>query len=80
MGNALLDESRTDPKEIYEQWLEQNPDLIGRKILAHNKLFETNFFKYCEFSIKMSVFLRRDNTNIQDYLKVARNVSLRLSR
>ena len=39
MGNALLDESRNDPKEIYEQWLEQNPDLIGRKILAHNKIF-----------------------------------------
>ena len=40
MGNALLDESRKeDPREIYEQWLEQNPDLIGRKVLTHNKLF-----------------------------------------
>jgi hypothetical protein len=44
--------------------------MVGRKVLAHNKLFETNYFKYCEFSIKMSVFFRRDNTPIHDYLKV----------
>ena len=44
--------------------------MVGRKVLTHNKLFETNYFKYCEFSIKMSVFFRRDNTPIHDYLKV----------
>lgn len=72
MGNTFLDETKKeDPKEIYEQWLEQNPDLVNRKLLAFNKLFESNFFKYCEFSIKMEVFFRRDTTNIQDYLKVS---------
>jgi hypothetical protein len=75
MGNTLLDENKKDdPVEIYEQWIEQNPDLVGREILAHNKLFETDFFKYCENSVKMEVFFRRDNTPLQEYLKVTMEI------
>lgn len=71
MGNTLLDESRKeDPVEIFEQWLEQNPDLVGREVLTHNKLFESNCFKYCERSIKLAVFFCRDDTQLSEHLQV----------
>lgn len=76
MGNTLLDEGRKeDPVEVFEQWLEQNPDLVGRQVLTHNKLFESCSFRYCERGVKVAVFFRRDNTPLHDYFRVTHRQS-----
>lgn len=46
MGNVLLDEYRRgDPAESYDRWLEQNPDLVSKEILAENKIFRVSSYK-----------------------------------
>jgi hypothetical protein len=65
MGNALLDEyKKNNPVDIYERWLEQNPDLLGKELLSDNKLFRASSFKYNNKNIKIRVYFKRDTLSI----------------
>jgi len=72
MGNVLLDNNtrkKSDPVLSLEAWLEQNPELMNKRLLAENKVFRTMSFMYNSSvqSILCKVYLVWEQTNLEDY-------------
>jgi hypothetical protein len=65
MGNVLLDDyKKDDPLISFEKWLEENPELTGKEVLAENKLFLTSRFSYNSKQILLKVYFKRDNSPV----------------
>jgi|JI6StandDraft_1071083.scaffolds.fasta_scaffold04376_16 hypothetical protein len=72
MGNVLLDNNtrkKSDPILSLEAWLEQNPELMNKRLLTENKVFRTMSFMYKSSvqSILCKVYLMWEPTNLEDY-------------
>lgn len=74
MGNTLLDKplrKKNDPLQEFESWLEQNPELMNKKLHQDNKSFRSLSFLYKSKaqSLMLKIYLKREEVNLEHYLR-----------
>ena len=64
MGNSYINFNNKNQLKEFEAWVEQNPELSGRRVLFENKIFRTFSFniKSLNNNIIIKAYLKEKDT------------------